>query len=109
MAAAVHAVVDLKFGRNGTYRGGASNSALKDPASLARSADAPSEATIQATIACCEYVYNRYGRFPGYSPPLRTVLGFQVNHVDVDFYDRHYRPEAVSESIRKHFACWHGG
>ena len=109
MEAAVRAVVDLKFGPNGTYRGGASNSALKDSASLAKSADAPSEATIQATIACCNYVYSRYGRFPGYSPPLRTVLGFQVNHVDLDFYDKYYRPEAVSDSVRKHFACWHGG
>jgi hypothetical protein len=28
------------------------------------------------------------------------VLGFQVNHVDVEFYEKHYRPEALSETQR---------
>ena len=62
-----------------------------------------------AVIAFCEYVYSRYGRFPSYAPPLRTVLGFQVNHVDVEFYDRYYRPEALSEAVRQHMARRHGG
>ena len=47
-------------------------------------------------------------QFPAYAPPLRTVLGFQVNHVDVEFYDRFYRPEALSKSQREHLHGWHG-
>jgi hypothetical protein len=44
----------------------------------------------------------------GYAPPLRTVLGFQVNHVDVEFYDKFYRPEALSDVQRHHLRDWHG-
>jgi len=109
MEAAVRAVVEAKFGAQGTYRGGSRHSAWQKPEAIASGAGAPSEATIAATIACCDYIYRTYGRFPAYSPPLRTVLGFQVNHIDVGFYDKHYRPEALSEGVRKHLECWHGG
>ncbi len=107
MEAAVRAVVDLKFGPQGIFRGGANRSAWGDPASVAASAPAPSEAAIAATIAYCEYVYGRYGRFPSYAPPVRTVLGFQATHVDVEFYDRFYRPEALTAAQRNHLHQWH--
>ena len=62
-----------------------------------------SEATIQATIAYCEYLWRRYGRFPVYLPPYRTVLGFQACHLDAEFYDKFYKPEALGETQRKDF------
>lgn len=108
MAAAVRAVVDLKFGENGIFRGGARHSAWKAPERVASAAPAPSDAAINATIAFCEYVFNRYGRFPAYQPPLRTMLGYQVGHVDTDFYERHYKPEALSDAQREHMRRWHG-
>jgi hypothetical protein len=107
MEAAVRAVVALKFGPEGTFRGGARWSAWQDPAAIQRDAQPPSEATVNATIACCEYIYRQYGRFPAYSPPLRTVLGFQATHLDLEFYDKHYKPEAVSDTVRTHFTDWH--
>jgi hypothetical protein len=60
-----------------------------------------------ATIAYCEYLYARYGRFPAYSAPFRTVLGYQASHVDADFYQRFYRPEALTETQGQHLAGWH--
>jgi len=62
-----------------------------------------SEKAIQAAIAYCEYLWNRYGRFPVYMPPYRTVLGFQACHLDADFYDAFYKPEALSEAVRRDF------
>ncbi len=106
MEAAVRAVVERKVGPQGIFRGGVVHSAWLDPAAIAR-APAPSERAIEATIAYCEYVHARYGRFPAYVPPLRTVLGFQVNHVDTEFYDRFYRPESLSETQRRHMEEWH--
>lgn len=107
MEAAVRAVVEIKFGKDGVFRGGTRHSAWCRPQAVAESAPAPSEATVQATIAYCEYVYSRYGRFPAYTTPFRTVLGYQATHVDTDFYDRHYRPEALTETQREHCARWH--
>lgn len=108
MEQAVRAVVDLKFGENGIFRGGARHGAWKAPQNVSASAQPPSEAAIDATISFCEYVFNRYGRFPAYQPPFRTMLGYQVGHVDEGFYDEHYRPDALSDTQREHMRRWHG-
>lgn len=100
MTAAVEAFVAYKFGAQGVFRGGAGNSAWRDPQQIAQGIPAPSERAIAATLAYCDYVYNRYGRFPAYSAPFRTVLGYQATHVDVEFYKKFYRPEALSPTHR---------
>lgn len=106
MAEAVRAVVDAKFGPTAPFRQGTSAGAWREPGAIA-AMPAPSEAAIAATIAYCEYVYDRYGRFPCTVPPFRTVLGYQATHVDEGFYDRFYRPEALTETQREHVAHWH--
>jgi len=108
MKAAVRAVIDAKFGARGLFRGGAEASAWRDPAAIVQAVPEISAAAIDATTAYCEYIYRRYGRFPAYMPPFRTVLGFQAGHLDNEFYDRFYRPEAVSETERDHLKNWHG-
>jgi hypothetical protein len=108
MKDAVHAVVETKFGKQGTFRGGTGLSLWRDPKAISKGITDISEAAVDATVAYCEYVYQRYGRFPATMPPCRTVLGFQACHLDTDFYDRYYKPEALSESERAHMATWHG-
>jgi hypothetical protein len=107
MEAAVREFVERKFGPQGVFRGGASTSGWREPNEKTAGIPAPSEAAIEATIAYCEYVYDRYRRFPAYSAPFRTVLGYQATHVDVDFYDRFYHPDALSETQRQHTDRWH--
>ena len=107
MEAAVREFVERKFGPQGVFRGGARTSGWREPNEKTAGIPAPSEAAIEATIAYCEYVYDRYGRFPAYSAPFRTVLGHQATHVDVDFYDRFYHPDALSETQRQHADRWH--
>jgi hypothetical protein len=101
MAEAVRAFVDYKFGAGGVFRTGALTSGWRDPLNTTKQIPAPSETAIQATIAYCDYIYQRYGRFPTYSAPFRTVLGYQATHVDAEFYDTFYKPEALSETQRK--------
>ena len=98
MRHAVESVVEHKTGRNGVLRGG-SASAWKD-ANTVQSIPPVSEKAIAATIAYCEYVWNRYGRFPAHMPPLRTVLGFQAGHLDLAFYEKFYPESVISETIR---------
>jgi hypothetical protein len=100
MEDAVRAFVQTKFGAQGTYRGGAQQSAWRDSAACSARIPAPSDAALQATIAYCDYVHRRYGRFPAYTAPFRTIIGFQVCRVDLDFYDRFYEPEALPDSVR---------
>ena len=103
MADAVRAVVEIKYGGQGIYRSEAHGSAWSKHGEVVQQVQPVSESTIQATIAYCDYLWNRYGRFPVYMPPYRTVLGFQACHVDPEFYGKLYKPEALSESVKRDF------
>lgn len=101
MADAVRAAAEVKFGASGIFRSSGQGSAWPKHGEVVQQIPATGAAAIEATIAYCEYVWNRYGRFPACLTPYRTVLGFQACHLDVEFYDKFYRPDALSETQRK--------
>ena len=101
MADAVRAVVEAKFGARGLFRSAGRGSAWSKHADVTSGVPSVSEAAIAATTAYCEYVWGRYGRFPAYMPPYRTVMGFQAGHLDGEFYEKFYRPEALGETQRR--------
>lgn len=92
MAEAVRAVIASKFGPTGTFRDASPGTAWSRPDEVFRSVPEISQPAIDATIAYCEYLWNRYGRFPVHMPPYRTVMAFQAGHADPDFYPRFYGP-----------------
>jgi hypothetical protein len=103
MAGAVRAVVEIKYGKDGIFRGRNQGSAWTNHADVVRQVPACSEAAIAATTAYCEYLWQRYGRFPVHLPPYRTVLSFQACHLDAEFYDRFYQPGALNETQRRDY------
>jgi hypothetical protein len=107
MEAAVRAYVESKFGENGVWRGQTNNTEWKNAQQASQQIKPPSEAAIEATIAYCDYIYKRYGRFPAYAAPFRTVIAYQAAHVDVDFYDKFYQPTALTETQRERFKMLH--
>jgi hypothetical protein len=103
MRAAVEAVVERKLGPDGIYRArAAANGPWQDGATVSSGIPPVSDAAVEATVAYCEYVFDRYGRFPAHLPAFHVTMGFQAGHLDVDFYDRHYRPDALSDRHRNH-------
>jgi hypothetical protein len=108
MEDAVLAFIDSKYAEGtGTFRDGGTATAWKNGAAVQAGIPRYSDKAIAATIAYCDYVYRRYGRFPANSGPFRTVLAYQAHHLDVDFYEMFYRPEALSDTQRGHAAQWH--
>jgi hypothetical protein len=103
MAEAVQAVVDLKFGPTGVFRSPAAGNAWAKGGEVTSQVPPLSEAAIAAASAYCEYLWDRYGRFPVYLTPYRTVLGFQACHLDAEFYDHYYRLEALGRRQRANF------
>ena len=79
----------------------------KDPESIQASIPGFSNECIDATIAYCSYIYKTYGRFPAYFGPLRTTLAHQAHHLDLEFYDRFYRPGPYTETHAHHMEQWH--
>jgi hypothetical protein len=100
MTEAVHAVVGAK---RASFEQACRESAWAS-CDTAQSVPEVSPTAVEATVAYCEYIWNRYGRFPAYLAPFRTVVGFQACHLDVEFYDKYYRPEALTETQRADFA-----
>ena len=101
MELAVHSVVDAKFGPQGVFGKATAARAWQEAEKVHQSAERPSELAIAATVAYCEYLQKRYGRFPAIVAPYRTVVGFQACRLDTDFYDRFYQPGALRERHRK--------
>jgi hypothetical protein len=100
MAAAVRAFVASKFGPDGSWRGPADGSAWQAGSAAGSEIGRPSEAAIEATIAYCEHIVGRYGRFPAYAAPYRTVIGYQATTVDPDFYERFFTPDSLTATPR---------
>lgn len=96
MREAVLAFVDYKYGEGqGTLRDGGAATAWQDGAAVQAGIPRYSERAIEATIAYCDYVYRRYGRFPANSGPFRTLLAYQAHHLDREFYATFYKRERV--------------
>jgi hypothetical protein len=99
MEEAVIAFLDYKYAEgSGTFRDGGAVTGWRDGATIQAGIPAYSPKAIEATIAYCRYVYERYGRFPVSGGPFRTVLAFQAHRLDPDFYARFYREEAVGQT-----------
>ena len=106
MEAAVREFVDYKFGTNGVWRTRTGNTSWKAPERSSRQIKPPSESAVQATIAYCRYIERKYGRFPAYPAPFRTVIGYQATHIDVEFYDHFFHPDAITDTQRERFKLW---
>lgn len=104
MRDAVLAVVEHKCGPRGVFNRTDEPSSWNDPASVKQGIRKISDKAIEAAIAFVEYVWNRYGRFPAHVPPFRFGLGHQVVHLDAEFYDKFYRPEALPAAQRADFS-----
>jgi len=96
MKEAVLAFLDTKFAPGkGVFRDGGEATAWLDGTRVQNGIPEYSKAAVEATIQYCEYVYDRYGRFPAACGPFRTVLAYQAHRLDPDFYERFYRADSV--------------
>ena len=94
MKEAVAALVDEKFAAGrGAFRDGGANTAWRDGRQIQAGIPEYSNTAVDATVACCQYVYRRYGRFPSVCGPFRTAIAYQAHHLDPAFYAHFYRPE----------------
>ena len=108
MDEAIDAFVEKKFGSGGPfdadYKGVVP---FKDWKEIQPHYHHPSKACIDLVKACCGYVYETYGRFPSTFDTMTVPIWLQVHHLDLDFYDKHYPKEMVTEAQRRHMELWH--
>jgi hypothetical protein len=108
MDAAVDHVLELRWGKEGIFSAPDSQQIPWRSPEIARGVPRPSEEAVEATKTLCRYIWDTYGRFPATIDPFLMTVWYQAAHLDIDFYDRYYPPEALPAHVRSHLRDWHG-
>jgi hypothetical protein len=54
-----------------------------------------------------QYVYERFGKFPGTVPSIYVRTFLQTHHLDLAYYDQHFQSGAYLHTHAEHMANWH--
>lgn len=107
MRAAVLAVVERKFGPGGPFHG-ETPGPWKDSAKVRKAAQVHNEEFIDCVTLQAQYILDTFGKFPGTVPSIFVLTYLQAHHLDLEFYDRFYKPGAYLETHVYHMEKWHG-
>jgi hypothetical protein len=106
MAAAVEAFAARKFGPGGPYHRDTPG-AWSDSPGVRGSAQVHSPEFKACVSLQAQYVHDTFGKFPGTVPSLMILNYVQAHHLDLEFYDRFFRPGAYLQTHAEHMAAWH--
>ncbi|BBZ11809.1 hypothetical protein [Mycobacterium branderi] len=53
------------------------------------------------------YIYDTFGKLPGTVPTVHVLMYLQAQHLDTDFYDELFGPDAYLPTHAEHQARWH--
>ena len=107
MAAAVEAFAERKFGPGGPFNRDTPGAWSDSPG--VRGSAQVHDADFKACIALqAQYVLDTFGRFPGTVPTVFIMNYVQAHHLDLDFYDRLFKPGAYLQTHAEHMERWHG-
>jgi len=108
MTAAVEAFAERKFGPGGPFHPGTPG-AWTDSPRVRGSAQIHDQAFKACVAAQAQYVVDTFGKFPGTVPSVFIMNYVQAHHLDLDFYDRFFKPGAYLRTHAEHMRRWHAG
>jgi hypothetical protein len=108
MHAAVRTFVDRKFGAGGAYDP-ASPGAWRDSTVVKKTVSPYSTEFVDCMAEVAQYIYDKFGKFPGIRSTIMLPGFVQAHHLDTDFYDRHYNEGAYLDTHAQHMERWHAG
>ena len=106
MRAAVEAVCERKFGKGGPFNP-ETPGPWRDSAKVRGAAEVHSEEFRECVALQAQYVYDTFGKFPGTVPSIFVLTYLQAHHLDLEFYDKFYKPGAYLQTHAEHMAKWH--
>lgn len=106
MRVAVEAVCERKFGPGGPFYPDTPGP-WKDSRKVRSAAQVHDERFRECVALQAQYVYDAFGKFPGTVPSMFLVMYLQAHHLDLDFYDKFYKPGAYLKTHATHMAKWH--
>jgi len=106
MRAAVDAVCERKFGPGGPFH--PDTPGPWKGSRKVRSAAKVHDETFRECVALqAQYVFDTFGKFPGTVPSMFMIMYLQAFHLDLEFYDKFYKPGAYLKSHADHMSRWH--
>lgn len=106
MRAAVEAVCERKFGAGGPFHPDTPGP-WKESRKVRSSAQVHDEAFRECVALQAQYVFDTFGKFPGTVPSIFLITYLQAHHLDLEFYDKFYKPGAYLKTHAMHMAHWH--
>jgi hypothetical protein len=106
MRTAVEAVCERKFGPGGPFHSDTPGP-WKDSRKVRTAAQVHDERFRECVALQAQYVYDTFGKFPGTVPSMFLIMYLQAHHIDLDFYDKFYKPGAYLKTHSTHMERWH--
>jgi hypothetical protein len=106
MRAAVDAFAERKFEKEGPFHP-ATHGPWKESPRIRGSAEVHSEEFRECVALQAQYIYDRFGKFPGTVPSIFALTYLQAHHLDLEFYDHYYLPGAYLRTHAEHMGRWH--
>ncbi len=106
MRAAVEALCDRKFGSGGPFNA-ETPGPWKDSARVRSAAQIHGAEFRECVALQAQYVLDTFGKFPGTVPSIFLITYLQAHHLDLEFYDRFYKPGAYLKTHAEHMKHWH--
>jgi hypothetical protein len=98
--------VARKFGPGGAYDP-KTPGPWKRSAEVKRSVIPYSEEYVDCLGEIAQYIYDKNGKFPSTFSTI-VLPGFvQAQHIDTEYYDKHFQPGAYLETHATHMQRWH--
>ena len=108
MRAAVDALCDRKFGPGGPFHP-ETPGPWRDTARVRSAAKDHDEQFRKCVALQAQYIYDTFGKFPGTVPSMVCTIYLQAHHLDLEFYDKFFKPGAYLETHAVHMKNWHPG
>jgi len=108
MAAAVEAFTERMFGAGGPFNRDTPG-AWSDSPGFRGSAQVHDDEFKACVALQAQYVFDTFGKFPGTVPTVFIMNYVQAHHLDLDFYDRFFKPGSYLRTHAEQMERWHGG
>lgn len=106
MRAALESLCVRKFGPNGPFHPDTPGP-WKDSPKVRASALVYNEEFKDCVTLMAQYVWDTFGKFPGTVPSIWVLTYLQAHHLDLEFYDKFFKPGAYLETHARHLNLWH--
>jgi hypothetical protein len=106
MHSAVQEFINRKFGKTGAYDPDTPGP-WKESERVKKTVEPYSRDFADCMSEVAQYIFNKYGKFPGTRSSIMLPSFVQAHHIDTDFYDKYYKDGAYLQTHAKHLEHWH--